>query len=191
MKTIASIWTVIVVLLLISCGVEESTGNPADDLTDFTVTSSHAESEKGDFIYRLATEKEQYTEGEKVEIYAELEYIGEQESIEISHAASPFYFPLREETRDYSVDYVMNEPLLTTRLVKGEPLQEFYSGNGGYSAEEEEAYIEFVQRIMEQDFPAGYYQVNGYADFSAGVADGSGTPYEIHAQIDFTVIPET
>ena len=190
MKTIIAACTLIPVLLLSACGVDESSEQPADDLADFTVDAAQAESAKGDFIYRLATEKEQYTEGEKIEIYAELEYTGEQESIEISHAASPFYFPLHEETRDYAVEYAMNEPLLTTRLIQGEPLQESYSGSGGYSEAEDVAYVEFVQRIMEKDFPAGYYKVNGYADFIVESANGSTVPYEIHAQIDFKVVPE-
>ena len=186
MKTFAASCTLVPALLLIACGIDEASEQPADDVTDFTVAAPQAESAKGDFIYRLATEKEQYTEGEKIEIRAELEYIGEQESIEISHAASPFYFPIHEETRDYTVEYAMNEPLLTTRLIRGEPLQESYSGSGGYSAEEDEAYIEFVQRIMEQNFPVGYYKIDGYADFIAG----SVAPYEIHAQIDFKVVSE-
>ncbi|WP_223637165.1 hypothetical protein [Planococcus sp. 4-30] len=190
MKTIIAACTLIPALLLTACGNDETGKQPADDLSDFTVAASQAESAKGDFIYRLATEKEQYTEGEKVEIYAELEYTGKQESIEISHAASPFYFPLHEETRNYAVEYAMNEPLLTTRLIQGEPLQESYSGSGGYSEAEDVAYVEFVQRIMEQDFPAGYYKVNGYADFIVEAANGSAAPYEIHAQIDFKVIPE-
>ena len=84
----------------------------------------------------------------------------------------------------------MNEPLLTTRLTKGEPLKEYYSGSGGYSAEEDDAYIEFVQRIMEKEFPPGYYKVDGFANFTATSSDGSATPHEIHAQIDFKVVPE-
>ena len=190
MKTIIAACTLIPTLLLTACGNDETGEQPADDLSDFTVAASQAESAKGDFVYRLATEKEQYTEGEKVEIYAELEYTGEQESIEISHAASPFYFPLHEETRDYAVEYAMNEPLLTTRLTKGEPLHEDYTGSGGYSAEEDEAYIEFVQRIMEKEFPPGYYKIDGFANFTATSSAGSATPYEIHTQIDFKVVPE-
>jgi len=43
---------------------------------------------------------------------------------------------------------------------------------------------------MEQDFPVGYYKIDGYADFTAGSSNGSAAPYEIHAQIDFKVVPE-
>lgn len=190
MKTIRIILLFIPVFAVIACGVDEPRKHSADDATDSTVISAQSKAVQSDFTYRLISEKEQYTEGEEIEIYAELEYEGAQESIEISHAASPFHFPLYEETRDYGVEYAMNEPLLATRLTKGEPLQEYYSGSGGYSAEEDEAYIEFVQRIMKKEFPPGYYKIDGFANFTAISSDGSATPYEIHAQIDFKVVPE-
>lgn len=190
MKTIRATCILIPALALIACGVDEPLKQPADDLTDITVNSAQSDAVQGDFIYRLISEKEQYTEGEEIKMYAELEYNGVQENIEISHAASPFHFPLYEETREYAVEYAMNEPLLTTRLTKGEPLKEYYSGSGGYSAEEDDAYIEFVQRIMEKEFPPGYYKVDGFANFTATSSDGSATPHEIHAQIDFKVVPE-
>lgn len=190
MKTIRAIRILIPVLVLIACGVDEPLKQPADDISDFTVNSAQSDAVQGDFIYRLISEKEQYTEGEEIKVYAELEYNGAQENIEISHAASPFHFPISEETRKYVVEYAMNEPLLTTRLTKGEPLHEDYTGSGGYSAEEDEAYIEFVQRIMEKEFPPGYYKIDGFANFTATSSAGSATPYEIHTQIDFKVVPE-
>lgn len=171
-------------LLLSACGINPT---PQKDLTDFHVKTPQAETTKGDFIYRLVTEQEQYTDGDNVEVYAELEYIGELESIEISHAASPFYFPIYEETRDYSIDYAMNEPLLITVLTKGEPLKENYAGSGGYSTEDDDAYIEFVQNVSDNSFPSGYYKVSGYADFFTENTDGSKTFYNLNTSIDFKV----
>lgn len=37
---------------------------------------TRAEETKGDFIYRIITEKGEYYEGEPVHLYAELEYVG-------------------------------------------------------------------------------------------------------------------
>ena len=59
-------------------------------------------------------------------IFAELTYVGELDSIDIYHAASPFYFPLEERTRGIEVDYAMDEPLIVTTLEKGEPLRQKY-----------------------------------------------------------------
>ena len=70
----------------------------------------------GDFVYRLVSEKEKYERGDQVQVYGELEYIGEKDEITIGHAASAFYFPMKELTRDYNISYAMNEPYITTKL---------------------------------------------------------------------------
>ncbi|MEK6267914.1 MAG: hypothetical protein N2C11_04950 [Planococcus sp. (in: firmicutes)] len=184
MKILTTAGVIGVVLLQSACGI---TPTPQDNLTDFHVTSPNAETTKADFTYRLVTEKKQYMEGDNVAVYAELEYTGDLESIEISHAASPFYFPIYEETRNYSVEYAMNEPLLITVLTKGEPLKEYYSGSGGYSSEDDDAYIEFVQDVSANNFPYGYYKVSGYADFFIETTDGSKVFYNLNALIDFKV----
>ena len=44
----------------------------------------------GDFVYRLVSEKEEYGQGDQVQVYGELEYIGEEDEITIGHAASAF-----------------------------------------------------------------------------------------------------
>ena len=98
MKTIRATCILIPALALIACGVDEPLKQPADDLTDITVNSAQSDAVQGDFIYRLISEKEQYTEGEEIKMYAELEYNGVQENIEISHAAplSIFLFTKRQ-----------------------------------------------------------------------------------------------
>ena len=50
-------------------------------------------------------EKSVYAEGEIVEVYAELEYVGDEAEIKIAHATSPFYFPTKEKTRNFSIRY--------------------------------------------------------------------------------------
>ncbi|RQW74719.1 hypothetical protein EBB45_10635 [Lysinibacillus composti] len=148
-----------------------------------------AEVKEEAFVYRLVTEKAEYSENEAIKIYAELEYIGDKEEIEISHRNSPFYFPIVETTRNYEIDYFMTLPLKITKLIKGKPLREEYLGSGGYGSQDEKEYIEFMKRIMNNEFPKGYYVVNGLADFN--VIDNGDTKekknYEINAQIEFRV----
>lgn len=181
----------LLVPLMAACGTGGDT--PADaiaSIDDYAVSTTEATAEDGDFIYRLVSEREQYSSGGSVELYAELEYVGEQDSIDIYHAGSAFFFPMNEQTRGYQLDYPMEEPLLTTTLTKGEPLREQYSGSGGYSDQEEAAYIEFMQQVMNNEFPQGYYVVDGYADFYTETPDGVQTDYQIHAEIDFKVVDE-
>ncbi|RBW68845.1 hypothetical protein DS031_14890 [Bacillus taeanensis] len=156
-----------------------------------------AEVTEGDFVYRLVSEKEIYQDSEDVKLYAELEYVGDQEEIKIYHAASPFYFPIVEKTRNYNIEYAMNEPLLTTTLEKGKPFREEYRGGGAYGSQDEQDYVEFMKDFMENGFPVGEYTVNGFADFfiEANEHDKKAEEkledkekYKMQAQIEFEVV---
>jgi hypothetical protein len=144
----------------------------------------------GDFVYRLVTEKQQYDENGPIKIYAELEYVGDKERVEIFHAASPFSFSMIEKTRNYTIDYLMNEPLLSTTLPKGKPFREEYTGGvGAYSMEEDKEYVDFIKRIIEKKFPSRDYVVNGVASFfvTSDVETKQEKSYALKAQIEFEV----
>lgn len=148
-----------------------------------------AEVQQDDFIYRLIADKEAYVEGDTVTIYAELEYVGEKEQIDIYHAASPFYFPLVEKKRNYSIPYAMNEPLIQTTIIKGEPLREEYKRSGGYSSSDDPKFIEFMMDFVDKGFAAGLYEMDGSAHF---YVEQEGNPdkkknYDLKAKINFTV----
>ena len=152
------------------------------------VLETRKEITEGDFIYRLVSEKDDYVENEPVKLYAELEYIGEMEKIEIFHAASPFYFPMVEKTRNYEMDYFMMEPAELTTLIKDEPFRQEYSPGVGYGSQDDKEYIDFMKRIMNSEFPIGHYVVNGSADFHVTDANtGEEKKYEINAKIEFKV----
>ncbi|PKH10831.1 hypothetical protein [Planomicrobium sp. MB-3u-38] len=190
MKRLLHFLLLLLTLLLTACGTAEepANGDSSASVEYYTVKATEAEATEGDFIYRLVSEKEEYASGGPVELYAELEYIGDLETIDIFHAASPFYFPMEEKTRSYEIHYGMEEPLITTTLTKGEPLREQYSGSGGYSAEEDSAYIEFTKNIIDMQFPEGYYVVDGYTDFYTENSATAQTKYEMHAEVDFKVL---
>ncbi|WP_282020463.1 hypothetical protein [Planomicrobium okeanokoites] len=190
MKRLLHFLLLLLTLLLAACGTAEepANGDSSASVEDYTVKTTEAEATEGDFIYRLVSEKETYESGGPVELYAELEYIGDLETVDIFHAASPFYFPMEEKTRSYEIHYGMEEPLITTTLTKGEPLREQYSGSGGYSTEEDSAYIEFTKNIMDMQFPEGYYAVEGYTDFYTENSATAQTKYEMHAEVDFKVV---
>ncbi len=183
----------IVMLFITGCAQK---GEPApakpEPASDQAARPSRAEMKEGDFVYRLVSESERYGQGEKPKIYAELEYVGEQDEITIGHAASPFYFPMKELTRNYSIDYMMNEPYITTTLKKGEPLREDYTGSGGYSEQDTKDYQNFI-RSLKDGFPEGRYVVYGSADFVIHPAEGETgeepEKYKIQAEIEFEVSP--
>ena len=165
-----------------------------DDKVDNTPSTTEsletkAEVTEGEFVYRLVTEKAEYRENEPVKVYAELEYIGNQEEITIAHAASPFHFPMVETTRNYEIFYSMDQPSIATKLIKGEPLRQEYRGGGGYGSQDKKEYIEFMKHIMNQEFPKGHYVVNGFADFDviANEETKQKGNYKIKAQVEFMV----
>lgn len=166
------------------CNVQD---NPSLKLDDFKATPV-AEAVRGDFVYRLIAERDTFEAGGPISMYAELEYTGEQASIDIFHAASPFYFELLEKTRDFEIPYAMDEPLLVTTLVKGEPLREDYRGSGSYSENDPKEYRDFIGRLTDNQFSEGFYEVNGFANFFTGNPEEDKTDFDIHAVISFKVV---
>ncbi|WP_227522045.1 hypothetical protein [Bacillus solitudinis] len=172
-------------------GCQQNNNEKVDnEPSDIQSLETKAEVIEEDFVYRLVTEKAEYGKNEPIKIYAELEYTGDKEEIEIFHSASPFSFSMVETTRNYEIGYFMEEPLLSTKLIKGEPLREEYRGSGGYdAAQDKKEYIEFMKQIMNQEFPEGHYVVNGIADFDVRVIEGmeQKKDYKIKALVEFKV----
>ncbi|WP_235548967.1 hypothetical protein [Paenibacillus sp. Soil522] len=181
---------IMITFLLGGCGSQGNVDNISSNSDDYDVLNiPRAEITEDDFVYRLVTEKEEYQKGYSVKIYAELEYIGDKETVIIYHAASPFYFPIVEKTRDYEINYGMNEPLLSTTLKRGQPLREEYEKSGGYGEQDKKEYVDFIKSFWENGFPAGYYVVDGYVDFYVQSNEDSNDKedFNIKTQIDFKV----
>ncbi|MCK0470965.1 hypothetical protein [Halalkalibacter sp. APA_J-10(15)] len=180
----------LVVIGLTACGTgnqgEQRSSVTVSDLEEYNVQQTAVEVTEGDFIYRLVSEKDYYKD-EAVQLYAELEYIGEKDEMTIYHAASPFYFPMKEEVRGFDIGYSMNEPLVETILQQGEPYREKYQRSGGYSDQDEEEYQNFMKDFLENGFLTGYYIVNGFADFYVGPENEEKDMYRMEGQIGFKV----
>ncbi|MWC30812.1 hypothetical protein [Paenibacillus sp. MMS18-CY102] len=145
-----------------------------------------AETKQDDFIYRLIIEPAEPASGGDVKLYGELEYVGDQDEIDIHHAASPFFFYLKETTRGYNIGYMMNQPAITTKLKKGAPLREQYKGGGGFSDRDNKDYIAFIKDLSAHGFPVGHYEVTGTAEFFTG-QETSKHDYKITAEHSFDV----
>lgn len=183
------IYILVVIFVLSACGTTQNAGDNVRPVENQGVFPAVAETGQDDFVYRLVTEKEVYNEPDEPVIFAELTYVGDEESIDIYHAASPFYFPLEERTRGFEIDYAMNSPLIVTTLKKGEPLRQEYSFAGGYDETDDEEYIAFIKALIDGSFPEGYYIIQGSAQFFT--EDPSETTNEeelyLHVNIGFEV----
>ncbi|WP_210468710.1 hypothetical protein [Sporosarcina sp. 6E9] len=175
------------VFILVACGTTNN--GSSSDIKD-SLPPSENNVKEGDFVYRLFSEKDVYDEFDDLAVFAELTYVGDEESIEIYHAASAFHFPLKERTREFEVGYAMNEPLLMTKLLKDEPYREKYAFAGGYSDDDTVEYRQFVQTIIEKGCPEGEYIMNGSAQFDTidpSVATDD-QKFNMNASIGFTVM---
>lgn len=159
------------------------------DVEQYEVNNPIAEQTQDDFIFRLISEKEQYEEKEEVILYGEIEYIGEENEIEIVHSSSPIFFNIIEEERQYAVEDIVQDIGVTTVLKQNEPLRIVYEKNAFYDETDPKNYIDFVEQLVEQEgFPIGYYTVTGITNFSVFKnKDENPTPYDMEATIDFKV----
>ncbi|MET3196495.1 hypothetical protein [Bacillus sp. OAE603] len=196
MKKLFMLLTVVFIFILSSCSTNQETKKKESVLDNYNVMNNHSEVRVKDFIYRIVSEKQEYANDEKVKIYLELEYVGNEEQVTIYHAESPFYFNLKEKTRNYDIVYGMNQPLVKTTIVKGRPLREEYKvGSGGYSGDDPKEYVDFMKKIMDtKRLPYGYYILNGKTDFYVEtVKNGKNVQieYNISSPIDFKVNEKT
>ncbi len=120
-------------------------------LDEYEVVSTESEVQEGDFIYRLFTEKPEYTTDESVNIYAEFEYVVDQEEVMIYHAMKPFYFPMTEKVRHYEINYPMPDPLGGTTLKKGKPVRHDYTRAGCYTTNEQDDCTKFMKSFLKMD----------------------------------------
>ena len=82
---------IVLSLCLVSC--QQKFDRKVDtEPSDTKPLDTKAQAIEEDFVYRLVTEKAEYGKNEPIKIYAELEYTGEKDEIEIFHSASPFFF---------------------------------------------------------------------------------------------------
>lgn len=176
----------VAIAALSSCGSSESP--PREQSGGQIKLATKQEITDSDFIFRLVTEKAEYKLGEDVNLYAEIEYVGEQRSIKIYHAASPFYFDLHETTRNIQIPYAMNEPLIETVLKKAQPYREQYKKTGGFSEQDSKKFQQFMKQFLENDeFPLGNYVVNGTADFFIRKNDGEVEMYKLKGEVGFQI----
>jgi hypothetical protein len=183
-KYLLSAVMLLFIILTAACQSSNSVDN--SDLEKYEVSQTSDETVQGDFIFRLKSKKAEYGEGEDIELYGEIEYIGEKDDIIIHHSSSAIVFPMKERIRGYEIGSAVNDIGLSTRLKKGVPYREDYGKSGGYSEDQDpQDYVNFMKEFLNAPgFPAGHYVVKGSTDFSVE----SGEHVRIKATVDFKVM---
>lgn len=180
MTTIQKAFLLIFILItLVACGTAKQ--------DDEQIFSKDKKGITDDFIFQLKSEKDTYTLNEPLQIYAELEYVGESDEITIYHAGSPFILELKELNNNFDFGYAMDTPLLNTQLKKRDPFRIPYSFSGGYNEFSPDDYVQFVKKLMDGKFPIGRYVISGRTDFYIET-DESKQTYNMEQSIEFEVV---
>ncbi|MNH98681.1 hypothetical protein D3C73_514240 [compost metagenome] len=125
------------------------------------------ETQQGDYVLQVISVKNMYSLNEEVKITARLKYIGSKSKEMISHAASPFSFGVTEVKRNIGIPYIMNQPLITREMKKGQWHEESYMKTGGYGKEDPN--LVFLKQFLEEPgFPDGTYKIQVNAHFDTG-----------------------
>ena len=124
-----------------------------------------AEAEANGFLLRLHADRGTYTTEDAIEIWAELTYTGEEDTVTIWHGEPYVVFSLTDG-EDFNVDGVILTTLSGTELEKGETYRFDYVKSGGFDASAPDAafWEEFYQE-EELRLPAGTYTVTADGAF--------------------------
>lgn len=157
-----------------------------EDLVSYEVKQTFDEQVEDDFTFRLVTEDAEYQEGEEVALFGEIIYTGEEE-VKIAHASSAILFEIKEQIRNYTIPFAVQEIGIETKLIPGERYREKYLKQGVFTSElDDEEFVEFIEDFKNRsDFPPGYYTVNATTAFYDGTMHR-----EIEAEVDFKVLPK-
>ncbi|MCE7793607.1 hypothetical protein K8O68_14375 [Salipaludibacillus sp. CUR1] len=129
-----------------------------------------SETDAGDFMLRLVSEKAIYDPEEEVQLKGKLKYIGEAEELEIIHQESPFNFEMIEINRGAELPYPLKEIEQTSTLEQKQWYEEEYIKRIAYSLDDEHA--DFYQAFMnETGFPPGEYEIELRTDFAVTVEE--------------------
>ncbi|MEC1180572.1 hypothetical protein P9B03_19095 [Metasolibacillus meyeri] len=169
-------------MLLTACNVAQPQEEPSDPI----LNQATAQVEQQPFTLKLVSEKEQYRVGEQLMIQAELIYDGDQEEITIAHGGSWLLLETTNVTKNYHFGAAMNEPLIYTKLTKGEPLIEPYHFSGGtfMKGQEGKPYSDKVfQQMAKMEFPPDQYEIKATTHF-----DLEGNKHKLETHIVFEVV---
>lgn len=101
------------------------------------------------------------THDDELNVYAIITYVGDANEIDIYHGGSIFYFNIHQEDGDFEYIGAMNQPLLTTTLIRNEPHQVAFN------------------HLKELHLKKGIYRIEAIADISLDPDDVVGTTIQI------------
>ncbi|MDR1185535.1 MAG: hypothetical protein LBK67_12180 [Coriobacteriales bacterium] len=118
------------------------------------------------FEVRLFSDKEVYKSTDTIQIWATLEYNGDEDVVTIWHGYPCMGFSLTDG-KDFNVDGVVLTVLTSTEIEKGNVYRFYYQKSGAWSADDPDAdFWEDFYKEKDLVLPEGEYTVTVRGDFS-------------------------
>lgn len=137
--------------------------NSTVDLDSFSIVRSNSDFK---FKVNLYLDKLEYKSTDKIELFATLEYIGEQESITVWHGLPYFHFYITDG-KNFNTGGITHTILTSTTLKKEEVYFFPYVKNGGFSEDDPDAdFWRGFYRQKDLYLPRGTYKVTASTAFS-------------------------
>ena len=153
-----------IILLLMAILLTSCTNSYND--SDAQNSSPFSYNQSDDFILRLFADNEVHRAGDAITIWAEFEYLGEDEYITIYHGEPYLVFQIIGDN-GFAMIPGQIDVLEYTTLTSGETYHFEFQKNGGWSADADDAiFWENFFNEPELFLPFGLYTVTAIADFS-------------------------
>lgn len=190
--TMRILYAILCACLITACSntntLKTAQQEPSSKLVFDLDTAKISEVTEGDFIFRIVSEKKEYLLNEPIQIYAELIYNGSEREVTITHEDSPIRLGLSELTRDYYFGYVIDQPLITTKLKRGEAYyKEYKFSGGGHDDTTPKEYVDFVNQLANGKYATGHYLINGNVKFNV-TSPSMENDVKIKGSLDFEVV---
>lgn len=130
-----------------------------------TAAPMEAETTEHDFCLKLYADSRIYRTDEAIQIWATLEYVGDEESVTIWHGDPYIVFSITDGA-DFHVSGFVHDILTSTVLEKGEQYQFDYVKSGGYDTLASDA--DFWEKFYQENdlkLPAGTYTISASGAF--------------------------
>lgn len=158
------------------------------DITKLTIEPITIEKDFGEFNLYFHSEKNVYTTEERVNVYAEITYIGSKDVVEIEYTLYPLYFFVWETEREINIPVHIPVPPEThrrDRVVGSKTLENGVAYKETYvkpnSVDTSGIHGEFLKKFRPgSTFPVGQYEMRVIVDF---IYDGEEYDFEVNMPI--------
>ena len=166
MKKMTKHKMLILIIFLLTAIALMGCANPNDDSDNASIDAPFSYTETDDFILKLSALGNTYRTGDTITIWAEFEYLGENDSITIYHSIPYLVFQIIGDN-GFEMLPMRVDVLESSALALGETYHFEFQKNGSWSSDDEDA--SFWEDFFDDPdliLPPGIYTITAIAEFS-------------------------